>query len=312
MVDLSSSLPNTAGCSARPLQRHASPRAVRLLPSLFVALALAAPSHATVLLFDDFDGSVLDPALWRLPTGPGTFFGRTQIKPPSEAPDVSGGTIVLRLDTFNPTALVAGDSFWGHEIQSLQSFSPGPTGVSIKSRMRFLGSPPGGLVGGFFSFGLAFPVRDEIDFELLSNDLGSETIFTNAFDDDDFSAPGDFAQLLVPGLDLTEFVEYEIRWLPDRVQWYVDGAMIREQTGTVPDDPSEVRLNLWAPDEFFPQAFDAELQPAATAGENQQFELEIDFVEVTAIPEPETALALGTGIAVLGVLGFCRRAAAVD
>ena len=141
-------------------------------------------------------------------------------------------------------------------------------------------------MGGFFTFGLAFPIRDEIDFELLSNDLGHKMIFTNVFEDDDFSEPGDFAHLGVPGLDLTQFAEYEIRWLPDRVQWYIDGALVREELGTVPDDPSEVRLNIWAPDAFFTQAFNAALQPATTNAANQEFELEIDFVEVTAIPVP--------------------------
>ena len=254
---------------------------------LIMSLASSVPSFAETLLFDDFDGNAIDLGVWRLPTGPGTFFGRTQIKPPSEPPIVGGGTIVLQLDTFNPTAQSPGDSFWGQEIQTLESFSVG-SGLSIKSHMRFLGSPPGGLVGGFFSFALAFPIRDEIDFELLSNDLGDEMIFTNVFEDDDFSSPGDFAHLAVQDLDLTQFAEYEIRWLPDRVQWYVDGLLIREELDTLPDDPSEVRLNLWAPDMFFTQAFDAALQPAATAAANQEFELEIDFVEVTALPEPGT------------------------
>ncbi len=267
-----------------------------LLSILLAALGLPAGlSHSETLLFDDFDGNSLDPAVWRQPTGPGTFFGRTQIKPPSEAPIVSAGTIVLQLDTHNPTALIPGDSFWGQEIQTLASFSVG-SGLSITSRIRFLGAPPAGLVGGFFSFGLNFPVRDEIDFELLSADLGDEMIFTNVFDDDDFGQAGDFVHSSAPGIDLTQFVEYEIRWLGDRIQWYIDGALVREELGTVPGDPSEIRLNIWAPDASFPQAFDAALQPAATAGANQQYELEIDFVEVVAIPEPAGSVVIGVGL----------------
>ncbi len=272
----------------------------RLLPSaLLASIALVAGiSHAEPVLFDDFDGNSLDLGVWRLPIGPGTFFGRTQIKPPSEAPTVSGGTVVLQLDTHNPTANEPGDSFWGHEIQSLEAFSIGE-GLSIRSRVRFLGSPPGGLVGGFFTFGLNFPIRDEIDFELLSADLGNEMIFTNVFDDDDFSQAGDFLHLGAPGFDLTEFVEYEIRWLPDRVQWYIDGALIREEVGTVPDDPSEVRVNLWAPSDSFAQAYDATLQPAASPAANQEYELEIDFIEVTAVPEPSGLPVIMVGMVVI-------------
>jgi hypothetical protein len=277
----------------------------RLLLILVSAVVLAGPSHSETLLFDDFDGPSLDLAVWRLPTGPGTFFGRTQIKPPSEAPIVSGGSVVLQLDTFNPTALIPGDSFWGQEIQTLQSFPLG-TGLSIKSRMRYLGPPPGGLVAGFFSFGLNFPIRDEIDFELLSNDLGDEMLFTNVFDDDDFSAPGDFVHASVVGLDPTQFTLYEIRWLPDRVQWYVDALLIREELATLPDDASEIRLNIWAPDEFFVQAFDAALQPATTAGTNQEYEIEIDFVSVTVVPEPTRPILLGVGLALVGLLRLRR------
>jgi uncharacterized protein (TIGR03437 family) len=260
-------------------------------PSLNSAAALVSPApvHASVLLFDDFNGSSLDLGVWRLPTGDPTFFHRTQIKPPSEPPVISGGTIVLQLDTFNPTATIPGDSFWGHEIQSLQKFLPvQDAGVSVKSRIRFLGPPPGGLVGGFFTYGLdsVQKIRDEIDFELLSNDIGDERILTNVYDDAGFVGdPGDFAHLVLPGLDLTQFAEYEIRWFTDRIQWYINGVLIREEFGTLPDDPSEVRLNLWGPDQSFSQAYDANLQPATTAEGNQEFEIEIDLVRVmTVVP----------------------------
>ena len=44
-------------------------------------LALCGSATAATLFFDDFNGSSLDQSVWRLPTGPGTFYGRTQIKP---------------------------------------------------------------------------------------------------------------------------------------------------------------------------------------------------------------------------------------
>ncbi len=121
--------------------------------TLLVSLIVPAAQAAT-LLFDGFDGSTLNESIWRLPVGSGTFFGHTQIKPPiyhgDRRPVVSGGAVTLSLDTYNPSALTSGDSFWGHEIQSYQQFTVG-SGLSIKSRIRFVDTPPGGIVGGFFT-----------------------------------------------------------------------------------------------------------------------------------------------------------------
>ena len=50
---------------------------------LVLAIGWPALAGGEVLLRDDFDGTALDTAKWFVPTGPGTFFGRTQIRPPS-------------------------------------------------------------------------------------------------------------------------------------------------------------------------------------------------------------------------------------
>ena len=48
--------------------------------------------------------------------------------------------------------------------------------------------------------------------------IQAEKLFTNVYDDDDFSEAGDLLHLKVPSLNLTVWNEYEIRWLPDRVK----------------------------------------------------------------------------------------------
>ena len=53
-----------------------------LLLILLVALAVAAPTHATTLLFDDFDGRALDLGVWLLPTGPWRARSRSQAHRP--------------------------------------------------------------------------------------------------------------------------------------------------------------------------------------------------------------------------------------
>jgi beta-glucanase (GH16 family) len=266
-------------------------------------------SYGATLFFDDFNGTSLDESVWRLPTGVGTYFGRTQIKPPTYAgqdlrPIVAGGSVTLSLDTYNASALTPGDSFWGHEIQTLQTFLPGTQGVSVETRMRFLDTPPGGLVGGFFTWGFDGAIRDEIIVELLTNDLDGDRFLTNLYNNADFSGPGDSAFATIPGYDMTNWNTYEIRWLPDRIQWFLNGMQVREVIATVAGHPSEVRLNIWAPNAFFSDAYNAALQPVSSAAENQQYELEIDFVRVSEVPIPPAIWLFGSGL--LGLIGISR------
>ena len=280
-------------------------------------LALVAPSPvdaATVLLRDDFDGCVLDTDLWFVPEGPGTFFGRTQIRPPAAAPSLAGGVLRLRIDTHNPRALVPGDSFWGSEVATVATYAV-ETGLSFRARARLVPPVRAGMVASLFSFVFlpAIPGRDEIDVELLTNDVvaARERVLTNAFDDADFAQPGDKAFAGVAGLDLAQFHVFEVRWFTDRVEWRVDGALVRTETGTVPDDPQNVRLNFWVPDAFFAEAYDAALQPAATVGANEIFVYEVDWVEIRRLGvTPAPGLGSAGGIAaVLLVAGLLRRRA---
>ena len=270
-------------------------------------------SSAT-LLFDDFNGSSLDQSIWRLPVGPGTFYGRTQVKPPSYngqdlRPEVAGGSIILELDTYNASD-PANNSFWGHEIQTRETFLPDANGLSIKTRMRFLDTPAPGLVGGFFTWGFddATGIRDEIDVELLTNDLAAnrERLLTNVFNNATINQPGNAAFAGLPGFDMTQWNTYEILWLPDRIQWLLNGTQIREQIVTVDNNPSEVRLNIWAPDEGFAVAYNAGLQPTGLAG-NQQYRLEIDYVQVTAVPLPPALLLFPGGLMLLAWVGRRRQ-----
>jgi len=284
----------------------------RLLPpSLALALLVAVAADAEVLLRDDFDGPGLDATKWFVPTGPGTFFGRTQIRPPSEPLVVAGGVIGLQLDTYNPSALVPGDSFLGSEFDTLETYAV-EGGLEFEARVRLVSPLPAGLVGALFSFVYlpASGTRDEIDFELLSNDLvaARERVLTNVFENDDFSQPGDKAFADVAGLDLDAFHVYLVRWQANRVQWFVDGVLVREERNTVPDDPMNVRLNFWAPDASFVEAYDASLQPAATPDENEVFFTEVDWVEIRR-PESLPGLGWGVDAAALPVLALIATAA---
>ena len=236
------------------------------------------PTAGRVLLRDDFDGSSLDANTWLLPEGAGTFLGRTQLRPPSETLQVGDGLLRLRVDTYNPTALTPGDSFWGSEVVTRQIFVRG-NGLAFKVRMRVPASVPGGLVAALFGYALRGAARDEIDFELLTNT--PSRALTNVFNNEGFSVAG--RPLSVGGLMAGQFNEFEIHWLPDRLRWLVNGQITREVLDGVPESPMTIRLNMWAPAADFADAFNATLRPAATAGANQTFICEVDYVEIRAL-----------------------------
>lgn len=231
-----------------------------------------------VLFFDDFSGSSLDMNLWKLPDpGPGSFLGRTQLRL-SEVPQLVNGVARLRLDTYN-----GGSSFLGSEIMTRQIFERGG-GLAFEARTRLVDPPPG-LVGSVFTYQYNAPVRDEIDVELLSNEVqaGTQRVLTNAFNDAGFDSPGAWAFVSVPGLDLRQFNTYRVEWYPDAICWYVNGVLVRTERGVVPDSPTNVRLNFWAPASDFAAAYSAALQPARWPWQNQTFYYEADYVRVESL-----------------------------
>lgn len=263
-----------------------------LLAAVSSVSALAADE---LLLVDEFNGTGnVDTTVWRLPFGTeGNFVGRTQYRgdPNTDIPQQVGGNAEIHFNTYSP--IDPGNAFLGTDLLSKRNFGRGG-GVRFESRMRLKPGAPGGLVGGFFTFdvtrdtppGSNTQVRDEIDFEILSNQtVGAATqdISTNYWNEGPFTGPnsgGDFQFHDVAGLDLTEFQDYRIDWTPQSIKWYVNDNLVRTSTTDVPDDPMKLHFNLWAPDSDFSSAFNAALQPEANIANDQQYTLQVDRVEV--------------------------------
>ncbi len=269
------------------------------IASLLILAWMTTLCSGQVLLFDDFSGSGrVDQSIWRLPFGgDGAFYGRTLAKTDTalDYPTVSGGVATLQLDTFldDGTGASAG-VFSGGELHSKRNFVVGG-GLRFEARAR-LSNPVPGLVGGVFLFDVqrlnsnGNLVRDEIDHELLSNN--TQQVFTNYWNDGSFAGPdagGDPSFHSPTSFDMTQFHDYRVDWRPNRIDWYVDDNLIRSQTSNVPDDPMQVRMNLWAPDDVFAQAYNAGLQPAASAAANQSYFMEIDEVQVTQLNTMKSA-----------------------
>ncbi|NEP00131.1 MAG: glycoside hydrolase family 16 protein [Symploca sp. SIO2E9] len=204
----------------------------------------------------------------------------------------------LQLDTYNPSASTLGDSFFGTGIKTKDTFNPGNGGLAVEARVRIIDSEENplarGVIDSVFFFTPGMSIRDEIDFELLGNfiedaqnDNSEPSIFTNVFDDQDLFQRGDFEVIDlgdVPGLegfDLTEFNNFRIEWLEDKVVWKINDIPIREEFETLPDEPMGVFLNTWA--NGFPEAIDDSLIPADNLQSNQTFFYDIGYVQVETL-----------------------------
>jgi hypothetical protein len=278
-----------------------STRITRWLAWLSVtgAATLCTPAPAqvqTVWLHDDFAAPALDATRWQVADW---TLGRTHL---ALAPVLSNGVARLGFETFDPTQ--PGAAFLGTELFSRQLFSRG-AGLEFSARLRFDGLP-GGLVPAFFTYAQAAGTgTHEIDFEFLTSQTHAAganvplalTSWRNWVEADGFGQTNAHwtTTAAVAGLDLGAFNTYTTRWLPDRTEWYVNGRLVAATTQAVPNAPMAVHFNLWAPGAGWADAYSASLQPAATAGANQRWFMEVDSVTVTAVPEPGSAWLLGAG-----------------
>jgi len=216
-------------------------------------------------------GGPLDPGIWSIPgegpSGDGSLVGRTQLRkaPQASLPPVSGNHVCLPIETFNPASTT---TFLGSEIFSGSQFALG-TGLDVKVRAHMDSAAHGGIVGGIFLYALkpdSTTLHDEIDFELLTN--VKDMVQTNIYGNENL---GDGHVELIPlkGGSITDDHDYEIRWQPGQVTWLVDGQQVRTTTDNVPTGPMAFYLNIWAPDHWWPRAYDAALQPTQNKTENQ-------------------------------------------
>ncbi|MGB8021514.1 MAG: family 16 glycosylhydrolase, partial [Candidatus Nanopelagicales bacterium] len=264
----------------------------RLLLALLCAAAVAQPVQASprsgsVLLGDGFDGRSVHPSSWHIPTWvsptDGTYVGRTQFRVTQNAmmPGVAHGDVELALETYNPT----GFSFYGTDLISDRAFTVG-NGLAVQVRAKMDTPTRRGLVGGIFLYALepgSTTLHDEIDFELLGND--PTHVHTNVYAGEPLGAGRPAATRYAAGT-VTDYHDYEIRWLPGEVSWYVDGSLVRRETRRVPSTPMNLHLNIWAPAADWAQAYDAGLQPVTSPRSNRVWTMGVESVVVARINPP--------------------------
>ncbi|KAM5371268.1 hypothetical protein ACJZ2D_008069 [Fusarium nematophilum] len=116
-------------------------------------------------------------------------------------------------------------------------------------KARFKTSRGRGVVTAFILFS---DVKDEIDYEFVGVDL--ETAQTNYY----FQGITNYenSENITLSDTFKNYHEYEIRWTPEKIEWYIDGKLGRSklkketwnatsQNFEFPQTPSRVQLSLW-------------------------------------------------------------------
>jgi beta-glucanase (GH16 family) len=74
-----------------------------------------------------------------------------------------------------------------------------------------------------------------------------------------------------------------MRWYPDRVEWYVNGFLVKTHTSPVPDQLQPARASLWAGGTTWGDAFDASLAPVSNPAVSRRFTWDVDYIMVTRL-----------------------------
>ncbi|MEM9350929.1 MAG: family 16 glycosylhydrolase [Pseudomonadota bacterium] len=101
-----------------------------------------------------------------------------------------------------------------------------------------------GIITGFFLYtGPAYGTRhDEIDWEIFGKDTTTAQVA--------WWRDGELrSQKIDLGFDAAQGPNlYAIDWAPDRIRWYVNGALVFETREGVPEMPQRLFANVWAVD----------------------------------------------------------------
>ena len=266
---------------------------------------VAGEDWGTLAFREDFNGpagQAPDTNNWKLNrvhwwSTQGRTFLPSPIYHPNEIfPYIDGnGICVIEHHLYNPLDLGnPRTTFFGGEIQTKRLFAPSiPYRIEAKVRS---GDYPNGLITSFFLYGYHCEKSDEIDYEFVSNKTNDnanhpdgDPVMTNPWNESiecpQFVAPND--------LNVMEWNTFRIYWYPDQnVTWSWmhpnDGELILRTESSqlcVPDEPMHVYFNFWAANAGWPDAYDANLQPAQEPNDNLIFKYELDYVEVR-MPEP--------------------------
>jgi endo-1,3-1,4-beta-glycanase ExoK len=222
-----------------------------MLPLLLVLGSVAASQDrpvpkdpapdASAMFTDTFSGPSLDTSKWFVDTGnaPGNIAGVNKGTLVADHVDLSTGMLRLRLTQRIENGLATSE---GAEIRSKKLFGYG-TYVWVARATSTSPTPDGvgravsGAVFDVFSF--INDSESEIDFEYEGQSPSTleMTNYSTVKHQQTTSAP-------VAGAD-RGFHEYKFVWSRNKIDFFVDGALLSTHTEHVPSAPAAVLINLW-------------------------------------------------------------------
>ncbi len=151
----------------------------------------------------------------------------------------SGGILSLQLDDDGCSGGCGGLDYASGEYRSNGHYQYGTYTVRMKAVAQ------NGVVSSFFIY--TGPSEgnpwDEIDIEITGNN--PTQLQTNYFTD----GVGEHEAYIALGFDASaDFHTYSIEWMPDEINWYVDGVLKHTENGsngTLPSTPGRIMMNLW-------------------------------------------------------------------
>lgn len=268
---------------------------------------LSAFAHAGELFRDDFDTEGIRPDLskWTTEIGPSSFLGRTQLQDwvtPSGIGqfDVIAGEAHLALNTFNPT----GFSLYGTHGKTRDSFLPSAgADLELTVGMRLTTFQPG-VVFGIYFFGCD-PARcaadhDELDIEIVTNFLQPSAspirVQLNRYAAEPLGAGQGPVVNLPATFDPLAYHVWKIVWGQGTATYLVDGMTLFSAADHIPQRPMQANVIAWGPAPEWPDAYHPSLQPTSSAALDQSFVARIDYVSVTAVPEPSVWAMMAAGL----------------
>lgn len=243
-------------------------------------------------VFDEqFSGRRLNEQVWHQPLfrpDGSTYLGRTQLRVSQNTslPKPRRGVLKLKLSSYNPTMLPGLPSFYGTEIESNKVFVIKPTQAIDLVVIARLDQLTPGIVGGIFFYKVRSPSdHDEVDTELLGNQAasGANDAESNVYAREGFGAGSTQFHPLPMGGRLTGFHKYGMRCYSDRIEWRIDGKLVRIEHTIVPRGPFQVFLNIWAPDSNWSAAYSDQIQPVSSPSFNKNYSVSLDRVIVRKI-----------------------------
>lgn len=270
-----------------------------------VVLGVGAPAWGQYLgagFEDNFDGSSLDMRRWEVATH---WIDRSVF---GTVPVVSGGAARFTFNTWN--ANQPGQSFAGTEIRTADYYLPQPgRPVTVEFDMK-MNAMRDGLVVGLFTFNDAFVNGwNEIDFELLSkstNPAGADPVLVTSWENWHTHLPYNNNQNHISvtvrptAMNVANWNTYTFLWHTDKVEWFVNGVLMRTERSVVSQIAQRVHINFWKTDS--PGWTDA--YSAWDPYQGNIYSFDVSRVKVIApmatIPEPGALGLLAVGAGLLG------------